>query len=55
MAFLFEKTNKEVAVKELLEYFPETKDEMKAIIGNKELVKIVETDFVRRTFGYRIW
>ncbi len=45
-----EEWNKEVAVKGIkLEYFPETKDEMKAIIGNKELVKIVETDFVRRT------
>jgi inorganic triphosphatase YgiF len=45
-----EEWNKEVQVKGIkLEYFPESKDELKEIIGNKELVKIVETDFVRRT------
>ncbi|KAF0092467.1 MAG: adenylate cyclase [Fusobacteria bacterium] len=45
-----EEWNKEVPVKAIkLEYFPETKDELKEIIGKKELVKIVETDFVRRT------
>lgn len=45
-----EEWNKEVQVKGIkLEYFPESKDELMEIIGNKELIKIVETDFVRRT------
>lgn len=45
-----EEWNKEVQVKGIkLEYFPESKDELAEIIGTKELVKIVETDFVRRT------
>ena len=45
-----EEWNKEIPTKNIkLDYFPETKDEMAEIIGGKELVKIVETDFVRRT------
>lgn len=42
--------NKEIPIKAIkLEYFPEIKDEMAEIIGGKELVEIVETDFIRRT------
>lgn len=45
-----EEWNKEIPAKNIkLDYFPEAKDEMAAIIGDKELVKIVETDFIRRT------
>lgn len=45
-----EEWNKEIPAKNIkLDYFPETKDEMAEIICGKELVKIVETDFVRRT------
>ena len=44
-----EEWNKEIPVKNIkLDYFPEVQDEMAAIIGKKELVKIVETDFIRR-------
>lgn len=44
-----EEWNKEIQVKNIkLDYFPELKDEMAAIIGDKELIKIVETDFIRR-------
>lgn len=49
-----EEWNKEVPVKGIkLDYFPEAKDELKEIIGDKELVKIVETDFVRRTLDIK--
>ncbi len=42
--------NKEIPSKTIkLDYFPEVKDEMEEIIGGKELVEIVETDFIRRT------
>ncbi len=45
-----EEWNKEIPVKAInLDLFPEIKDEMIEIIGGKELVEIVETDFIRRT------
>ena len=45
-----EEWNKEIPSKTIkLDYFPEVKDEMIEIIGGKELIKITETDFIRRT------
>lgn len=49
-----EEWNKPIPAKKLkLDYFPEVKEELLAIIGDKPLVEIVETDFIRRKLDAR--